>query len=381
MTTTTRTVSDALQTLHGVSQRISAAADLDALLPVVLSAVRELVPADSASLMLLDPSGEALVVRAATNKQVEGVRVTRGPSISWQAIDRREAIMLAGRAPVELGTEYTKDVPSSVCVPLIAGASVVGVLNANGYSGRLTESDVTVLQILGDQAAFAIERAELYANLQHFTGQLMSGEEEQRRRLARELHDGLAPILVSAYQNLQMHHASVPDGSRDDRLNRSLTLLKKSIQETRALIAGLRPATLDDLGLAAALVAEAREMGQEAGWQLSVDVDDPGQLSLEAEATLFRVLHEALQNVKSHAEANRVGFMLRAEGDDLVAVVEDDGKGFLATDLVETGARTGHFGLLGMRERLALLGGECRITSRPGSGTEVRIRVPLKKLR
>src|SRR3989442_1321067 len=155
----------------------------------------------------------------------------------------------------------------------------------------------------------------------------------------------------------------------------------KAIQETRGLIAGLRPATLDDLGLAGALAAEAREMAEETDWVLTTEVEDPGHLTLEAEATLFRVLHEALENVRTHAAAHRVRFSLKASDDDLVAVVADDGRGFLTTDWMDMGARSGHFGLLGMRERIALLGGECRITSRPGAGTEVRIRVPLTRVR
>jgi signal transduction histidine kinase len=146
-------------------------------------------------------------------------------------------------------------------------------------------------------------------------------------------------------------------------------------------VRGHEHAGLDDLGLAGALSAEAQEMAKDAGWQLATEVEDPGPLSLEAEATLFRVLHEALENVRAHAGAHRVRFALKIADDDLVAVVADDGRGFLTTDWLEQGARSGHFGLLGMRERVALLGGECRITSRPGAGTEVRLRVPLKRVR
>lgn len=371
----------ALHALHAVSQRVSAAADLDAMLAAVLSGLADLVPCESASIMLLDSSGETLVVRAAKDKKGVGMRVPSGPSISWQAIQRREPIVVEGRAASDLGTAYTKDVPVSVCVPLLVGPSAVGVMNANSHGPGFSEDDIVILQVLADHAAFAIERVELYGNLQHFTGQLMSAEEEQRRRLARDLHDGIAPILVSAYQNLQLHYSTVPEEKRDIRLEKAVAHLKKAIQETRGLIAGLRPATLDDLGLAAALAAEAREMAREADWQLEVDVEDPGPVGVEAEATLFRVLHEALENVKSHAEARRVRFSLKRDGEDLVAVVADDGRGFLPSDWLEAGAHGGHFGLLGMRERIGLLGGECKVTSRPGAGTQVRVRVPAKRLK
>ena len=343
---------DLLESLRAVSRRIAAAADLKALLDAVVEAVGDVVPCRAASVLLLDPSGESLVVRASSDRAAIGTRMPREQA-----------------AP-----------DGALRVALASGATTLGALEIHGERPFSDEQEMA-LRILGDQAGSAIERAELYANLQQFTEQLMSADEEQRRRLARDLHDGIAPILVSAYQHLQMHYAHTPADQRDERLEKSVAHLRKAIQETRGLIAGLRPATLDDLGLAGALAAEAREMAEETDWVLTTEVEDPGHLTLEAEATLFRVLHEALENVRTHAAAHRVRFSLKASGDDLVAVVADDGRGFLTTDWMDTGARSGHFGLLGMRERIALLGGECRITSRPGAGTEVRIRVPLTRVR
>ncbi len=341
-----------LESLRAVSRRIAAATDLDSLLDAVVAAVADVVPCRAAAVLLVDPSGESLVVRAATGRASVGSRVPRE------------------KGPPDGATR----------VPLASGASTLGALEIQAERA-FSDEQLVALRILGDQAASAIERAELYANLAHFTEQLMSADEEQRRRLARDLHDGIAPILVSAYQNLQLHYANTPPERRDERLEKSVAHLRKAIQETRGLIAGLRPATLDDLGLAGALSAEAQDMAKDAAWELATEVEDPGHLTLEAEATLFRVLHEALENVRAHAAAHRVRFTLKASDDDLVAVVADDGRGFLTTDWLDTGARSGHFGLLGMRERISLLGGECRITSRPGAGTEVRLRVPLRRVR
>lgn len=341
-----------LGSLRAVSRRIADATELDELLEAVVASVGDVVPCRGAAVLLVDPSGEALVIRASTEKADVGTRVPRD-----------------AQPPHD-----------SVRVPLQSSASALGALEVR-VDAPLAEDRVTALRILADQAASAIERAELYANLAHFTEQLMSADEEQRRRLARDLHDGIAPILVSAYQNLQLLYANTPPEQRGGRLEKAVAHLRKAIQETRGLIAGLRPATLDDLGLAGALRAEAQEMAKDAGWQLTTEVEDPGALSLEAEATLFRVLHEALENVRSHAGAHRVRFTMKATDEDVVAVVADDGRGFLTTDWLAGGSRTGHFGLLGMRERIALLGGECRITSRPGAGAEVRLRVPLRRVR
>jgi signal transduction histidine kinase len=350
---TTNGTRELLGSLRAVFRRIASATNKEQLVDAVVEAVRDIVPCENVSVLLLDSSGETLIVRGSTERARIGERIDR----DVEPEDGR------------------------LRLPLASGASTLGAIELRLRDGQLTEERGEALRILADQAASAIERAELYANLEAFTEQLMSADEEQRRRLARDLHDGIAPILVSAYQHLQMLYANTPAEQRGGQLEKSVQHLRKAIQETRGLIAGLRPATLDDLGLAGALTAEAQEMAKDAGWELVTEVEDSGALSLEAEATLFRVLHEALENVKTHASAQRVRFVLRPSGEDLVAVIADDGRGFLTTDWLQAGARTGHFGLLGMRERISLLGGDCRITSRPGAGTEIRIRVPLKRVR
>src|SRR5439155_1219629 len=130
----------------------------------------------------------ALVARASRPGRLVGTRVAVGPSISWQALERREPLIIEGAASKELGTPYTKDVPFAICIPLLVAAKTQGVLNVNRQSHPGNDA-IAFLRILGDQAAFAIERMELYGDLQHFTGQLLSQEEENRRRLARDLHD------------------------------------------------------------------------------------------------------------------------------------------------------------------------------------------------
>jgi signal transduction histidine kinase len=355
--------------------RIGSAASPEELFELVLEAAHEAVGFESASLMTVDPAGDALIVRSARGARLEGSRVPVGPAISWQALERREPIIIKGPAPAELGTTYTKDVPFSICLPVMVSAKALGVLNVNRQKGDPGSDPVAFLRILAAQTAFAIERMELYGDLQHFTAQLLSQDEEHRRRLARDLHDGLAPILVSAHAQLQSA------GVDSEQVEKATTLLRRAIRETRDILGTVRPATLDDLGLVAALSASAREMADEAGWTLEEALDDPGPLSREAESTLYRVAVEALNNVKEHAAAHEVRLALLKTEDTLEIDVADDGHGFETEQWGEAGIRPGHFGLLGMRERVAFLGGLCKIQSRPGEGTTVRILVPRDRVR
>src|SRR2546428_5940097 len=136
---------------------------------------------------------------------------------------------------------------------------------------------------------------ELYGDLQHFTGQLLSQDEEHRRRLARDLHDGLAPILVSAHAQLQSA------GVDNVQVGKASELLRRAIRETREILGTVRPSTLDDLGLVAAISAAAREMAGEAGGTLAEGLHDPGPLSRDADTALHRAAGRALNKVKNHS--------------------------------------------------------------------------------
>src|SRR5207245_4330472 len=255
------TPSTLLRSLERATVRIGNAASPDELFDLVLEAAHEAVTYESASLMTVDAAGDALIIRAARPGRLVGTRVGVGPSISGQALERREPLIIEGPAAKELGTSYTKDVPFAICIPLLVAAKTQGVLNVN-RQGHPGSDAIAFLRILGDQAAFAIERMELYSDLQHFTGQLLSQEEENRRRLARHLHDGLAPIPVSAHA--QLHSAGV----ENEQVAKATALLRRAIRETREILGTVRPSTLDDLGLVAAISAAAREMAAESGWTL-----------------------------------------------------------------------------------------------------------------
>jgi signal transduction histidine kinase len=164
------------------------------------------------------------------------------------------------------------------------------------------------------------------------------------------------------------------------RLERSRTLAASTLSELRALIAGLRPALLDDLGLAPALRAYAAQRLEEQGTVVDVGVSLPHRLPPTVEIALFRIVQEALNNVAKHAQARHVAVQLTETDGGVMATIVDDGLGF-DTDRVRADARHGeHVGLLGMRERAELLGGQLTISASAGKGTTVRVTVPLTAL-
>ena len=359
---------DLLRGLERATWRVGATTNDDDLFALILEAAGD-VGYDSASLMVYDRASDALVVRASKGAQLLGTKLAAGPAISWRAMERRQPIVVKGRAGPELPHTYTKDVPYSIVLPLLVGAKALGVLNVN-RGAEPTESQVGFLRILAYQAAFAIERAGLYADLQLFAGQALSQEEESRRHIARELHDGLAPVIVSAYGILQN------PGKTEADVKRATEYLRTAIRETRAIIGRVRPATLEDLGLAGAISSVATEIAADAGWEIEEDIGDIGPVRADAEAALYRATVEALLNAKRHAAARKVTVKLRQDEAYLEIVIADDGQGFASEQWGEASAKEGHFGLLHMRERIGLLGGVCKIASRPGEGTTVRITVP-----
>ncbi|GAC1461871.1 MAG: hypothetical protein NVSMB8_13470 [Candidatus Limnocylindrales bacterium] len=360
-----------LRALERATWRVGATTNTDDLLALILEAASD-IGYSSASLMVFDATNDTLVVRVAKGEDIVGTTVPIGPAISWQAMERRAPIVIQGPAPNDLAHTYTKDVPFAICIPLIVGAKTLGVLNVNRDHAP-DDDALAYLRVLAYEAAFSVERASLYEDLQQFTGQLLTQEEEYRRRLARDLHDGLAPILVSAYGLLQKPEATAAD------LTKATAMLRKAIQETRGIIGSVRPATLEDLGLAGAISSITTELAAETDWEVTEDIDPVTDLRPDAEAALYRATVEALQNARVHAAATKVTVKLKEDEAYLEIVVQDNGHGF-AEPWGDTTVRPGHFGLLGMRERITLLGGVCKISSTPGEGTTIRITVPRDRL-
>jgi signal transduction histidine kinase len=208
-------------------------------------------------------------------------------------------------------------------------------------------------------------------------------QEEERRRIAYEVHDGIAQLIVSAKQHLDTcTDVRADDGERGDtaRVARELATaadrLDRAISETRRVLKALRPPALDSTGLVDALRKSLDEAGHEAGWSVTL-TESLGDLRLPpaVEMAVFRIVQEGLANAARHARTGTVAVDLRRDEDWLMLDVRDDGVGFVAAD--ERVRRRG-LGLLSMRERARLLGGTCTIESAPDRGTRIAVRLPLR---
>ena len=284
-----------------------------------------------------------------------------------------------------------------LCLPLRVRERAVGVLEAYGPEDPAKKDVLEVLGSLASQAASALENARLYGELaererrlQELVSKILVAQEEERRRVAYEVHDGLAQVAAAAHQHLQAFAQYHPPQSQEghEELARVSNLVRQTVGEARRIIADLRPTALDDFGLKSAIRLHLDALRAE-GWNISYedDLDGDERLPAASETAIFRIVQEALNNVGKHAGTKRVDLSLErrparpsapGERGRIKLSVRDYGRGFTPESPANGGGRPGErVGLTGMRERVTLLGGDFRVASRPGEGTLVVAEVPL----
>lgn len=206
-------------------------------------------------------------------------------------------------------------------------------------------------------------------------------QEEERRRLARELHDGLGQTLTALANQLQRLHDDAQNASNlglEHRLHDALSITRGALCDTRELSRLLRPTLLDDLGLDAALAWLARNLSERTGLDIGLESGlDEQRLHPDVETLLFRVTQEALTNVIRHSGAQTARIVIRHAPMLLILRVEDDGKGFEIAQMAQAERSAGSSGLRGMRDRAELFGGRVEILSAPGQGTVVQLTLTL----
>ena len=275
----------------------------------------------------------------------------------------------------EVGASAGEPVPRTVDVPLLYQNRTVGQLSLGLRAGEdgFSAADRRLLADLARQTGVAVSVVQLTADLQRSRERLVAAREEERRRLRRDLHDGLGAQLAGLTVQTGVLRGLIPrDPEAADALAAELRAeLRTAIADIRRLVHGLRPPALDELGLVGALQRLAEGIGAEgSGLRISVDVPTAlPPLTAAVEVAAYRVAQEALTNVVRHADARTATVRLTVDPSALTVAVEDDGTG-LPADVVAG------VGLSSMRERTAEMGGTCAVERVPGGGTRVQVVLP-----
>jgi two-component system sensor histidine kinase DegS len=250
-----------------------------------------------------------------------------------------------------------------------------GYENLEAYLSKLGE--------LIDTADESLRRlvAEIdYLEERQQTGpRIVRAQEDERRRVARDIHDGPAQTMTNLVLRAEICERLM---DRDpSRLRHELTELKLSVKEAlaeiRRIISDLRPMALDDLGLVPAVRQYYEDMAAKCGWSGGVEVNGEAKVCSTTEVTVFRLVQEALQNARKHSEATEVRVEIAFSEQSVMVAVSDNGKGFDSARASLSAVGRERFGLVGMRERVSLLGGSFEVVSSPGCGTSVRAEIPL----
>lgn len=378
-----------LEALRQVSLQLTSTLDPERVLDTIAFSALRLVNATEVRIFVYNRQQLEFAASASADS-VEGrpPRTPRHDGITAHAAQtgQPQVINHAQQHPLYT-TPETKDwgIKAAAAFPLKRGEQVSGVMGVSlNDRDSFSEDNLRILNLLSDQAAIALDNARLYerlalreARVRTLAEKLAQVQEEERRLIGLDLHDGLTQLLLSANMHLDAL-AALANGLGQQacaELRLGQARLREAIKEARWVVSELRPATLEDFGLVSGLRQYATELSELKNWQLEF-VADLGRVKLNTavETAIFRIAQEALTNARKYAGPGRVRVSLYVDNGHLALEVRDWGRGFDAETLTD---ESQHFGLTGMQERAMLLGGTLTVTSRPGEGTKIVAYIPL----
>ena len=366
-----------LQSLNEVGNALATETDLDRLLDLVVRRLRELLGARVVALALPSGATELRFAAVAGADGLLGTTISRAKSKSGAVLERRRSERIDSvMDDPEVHQEVSRQLAArtGMWVPLIARDQAIGVLEIHDKEGpdaRFDHDDFRLAETFAARAAVAVELSQRVAR--DAMRRVVQAQELERQGLARELHDETGQALTSILLGLKPLEEALADHPARAALAELRELVVSALQDVRRLAVELRPAVLDDFGLGPALERLTDSFGEQR--DIRIDFHSAlgdTRLPNDVEATLYRVVQESLTNILKHANARNVSVSVARRKSTVAAVIEDDGAGF-----DQRAIREGGVGLLGMRERLALVDGRLEIESRPGAGTTIVAEVPL----
>lgn len=387
-----------LDAFNRVAIAIGGALELDQMLETALEAVLQVTELDAGALYLV--RDDDLVLQAHRNFSPEAAEAARrlrlddtpcglAASQGWPLVTHSLASIPGSRWDA-----LRRDGLSTLIhIPLRANKRVVGTLCLGSRSERdFDDETVVLLNSLGSQIAVAVERSRLHQELARkerarraLLRQVITAQEDERKRIARELHDDIMQSLTALLYALETAAQECDAGEQARLTARMWSLAQGTLDGVHNVIHDLRPLQLDNLGLFPALrwllderLAEPGVAAQLTLRGRPIGQDDPGvRLPADVETTLFRVLQEAINNVADHAHAQQVAINFEVEPEQVSVTVEDDGVGFDLDEVAQSSDMKRGLGLLSMWERMELVGGSVIVSTAPGAGTTLSIHAPL----
>jgi len=322
------------------------------------------------------PNDSPIVTWLATEgKTLRGELIDTIPQLKglWQV----ERIAL-GAAGVEL-----------LC-PIRSKGNLIGILAVGKKQSGSPYSDdeVDLLMTMANEAAVVAENARMLDSLksqqlqvEQLLAQAIHAQEEERKRISVDLHDSVAQWLVAA-SYLAQTCSQVLSGDGNDKARAELadmeSTINKSLKELRRVVIGLRPPALDELGLTHALKQSLKELNADGLDCKFSEVGTPFRLPSNMEIAAYRVVQEALNNIRKHANATKVNLRLQFQEDKLLVEIRDNGKGFDFSQTLDSAISVGRVGLLGMKQRAEMLGGDIRVKTGEGAGTAIILSLPIQ---
>jgi len=389
-----------LVALSRVSAAISGLHELDAILRIGLDNVLNIMNGTVGGIMLLDESNQTVCYRVyhgLSNRYAGEMCLRLGEGIAGKVAQSGRAVLLEDISSepdaARIDLISSEGLKAFLSVPLRSKDNVLGVMNvASHESHRFTKEDVHLLHSIGDQLGTAIEQARLHdrlrkarERLRKLARQNLVAEAEERRRIARELHDETSQSLSGIALQLEaLLEMCTRSGNQDPeliaRMKKVQALTVQVHKEVSRVISNLHPAVLDTLGLAAAVRQYANSRLQPLN--INVTMETRGteiRFPSDVEAALFRVAQGAIGNVAEHSKAKNASIVLVYQPDEFSLIVNDDGQGFDVSEITDVEESGRGRGLFSMRERIGFLGGTSGVDSKIGAGTTLWAKVPLSQ--
>jgi len=366
-----------LEALNEVGTALAGEIELPRLLKLISRRLRGLISARVVTIALSTSYGTLRIEAAdgADDEDILGLQLKRAGSKSGAVLESRRAERVDSLADdPEVDQEATRvlGARTGLYVPLVARGRSIGVIGAHDKEGedpRFSDDDLRLAETFATRAAVAVDLSARVAG--DALRRIVEAQELERRRLARELHDQTGQELTSVLLGLKAVEEAKSGAERAEALAAVREQVVETLHDVRRLAVELRPKALDDFGLVPALERLRDTFAEQTGMRVDLESRIRERLPTDVETALYRIVQEALTNVVKHARATAVSIVLAPKDRAVTALIEDDGRGF-----TPDGSGEG-LGLLGMGERLALLGGRLKIESSHGAGTTIVAEVPL----